>query len=288
MNDRKCGTIFVVAAASLWSTAGLFMALLASVNVWTILFWRSLFGATLVFIVAILLWRALSKPLLLDRAGMIATLFSALGMIAFVPALQLTSVANVAMIHASLPLVAAIASNLILRERPARTTLISSGFTLFGALLIFAGTGRSAVGQLGNLLALLMTLSMAAMTISLRASRSDNILWIVGASNTVAATAAAWFTPAIGVSFTEIVTLLCFATFQMAGGLVLYGKGARLLPSSEAALLSLVETPLSPLWVWLFFDQRPSTPSMLGGAFIIAAIVTHLLQQRTRQGQEKP
>ncbi|MBD9375491.1 DMT family transporter [Rhizobium sp. ARZ01] len=282
MNDRKSGRIFVVAAATLWSTAGLFMGLLASMNVWTILFWRSLFGATLVFVVATLLWCASPKPLLLDRAVVIATLFSALGMIAFVPALQLTSVANVAMIHASLPLVAAIASSLVLRERPTRTTLISSGFILFGAILIFAGTGRSSVGQLGNFLALLMTLSMAAMTVSLRASHSGNTLWMVGTSNSVAAIVAAWFTPAMGVSVTEVATLLCFAIFQMAGGLVLYGKGARLLPSSEVALLSLVETPLSPLWVWLFFDQHPSTPSMLGGTVIIVAIAAHLLQQRSR------
>lgn len=280
MNARQLGPIYVVSAATLWSTAGLFMGFLTPMNVWAILFWRSLLGALAVLAVAAFLWRDPFKAAAMDRAGAMATLFSATGMLAFVPALQLTSVANVAMIHASLPLVAAVASSLFLRERPTRATLVLSGFILLGALFIFAGTGRSTAGQLGNLLALLMTVSMAAMTVSLRAS-SGSILWIIAASNCAVTAVALWLAPAVSVSIKEFSTLLCFAILQMAGGLVLYSLGARLLPSGEVALLSLVEAPLSPLWVWLFFDQRPATSSMLGGSVIIVAIVAHLLPQQS-------
>ncbi len=52
--------------------------------------------------------------------------------------------------------------------------------------------------------------------------------------------------------------------------------GARRLPSAQAALLSASEMPMSPLWVWIFFDEVPATETFIGGAFVAAAILWNI------------
>ena len=56
-------------------------------------------------------------------------------------------------------------------------------------------------------------------------------------------------------------------------GFALLTVGARLIPAAQVALITLLETVLGPLWVWLALDERPSTLTLVGGAVVIAAIV---------------
>ena len=59
--------------------------------------------------------------------------------------------------------------------------------------------------------------------------------------------------------------------------------GARLIPAAQVGLITLLEVVLGPLWVWLALDERPSTPTLAGGAIVIAAIV---LQTRRAEPPE--
>ncbi|SEI10232.1 Permease of the drug/metabolite transporter (DMT) superfamily [Rhizobium tibeticum] len=287
MKVQHLGTFYILGAAMLWSTAGLFMGLLVTLDVWTILFWRSFFGAIAVGGAALMRGDAGFHPRLLRRSWFVATGCSAFGMVTFIPALQLTSVANVAMIHASLPVLAAIASALTLRERPARPTVFFSGAALVGAAVIFTGSPGGSSSQLGNLLALLMTISIAFMTVALRADRGRSVLWIIAVSNVIAAIVALCFAPSISIDLDDALLLACFSLIQMVLGLVLYSKGAQLLPSAEVALFSLVEVPLSPLWVWLTFDQRPGLPSVFGGAIIVTTAIGHILTRWRRDADRQ-
>lgn len=286
MDDRRGGAFCVVFAALLWSTAGLFMGMLGDLDAWTILFWRSLFGA------------AMTASLYFHRRGwrrraavsmrwwwMIAVAASAVGMIAFIPALRLTSVANVAMIHAALPVFAALVSMLILAETPSRATVLLSCAALVGALVIFTGSAAGSSGRTGDLLALLMTVAIALMTVMLRLC-GGSILSMVATSNAIAAGVAYCLSPSIAIDTAQAGLLAAFALIQMVLGLLLYGKGAQLLPSAETALLSLTEVPLSPFWVWLVFGQQPTPVAVIGGLIILAAAASHgvLLLRRGADG----
>ncbi|KRB49192.1 hypothetical protein ASE04_18615 [Rhizobium sp. Root708] len=285
MDDRRAGALCVLSAALLWSTAGLFMGLLAELDAWTILFWRSLFGAFMA--------TALYFPGAGRRRGAavsmkwwwIAVAASAVGMVAFIPALRLTSVANVAMIHAALPVFAALASILILGETPSRATVLLSCVALAGALVILSGSPAGSSDRAGDLLALLMTMSIALMTVALRLRGGSN-LSMVAASNAIAAGVAYCLSPDIAVDVAQTGLLAAFGLIQMVFGLLLYGKGAQLLASAETALLSLAEVPLSPLWVWLAFSQQPTPPGMVGGLIILAAAAAHGVLHLRRSSAE--
>ena len=51
----------------------------------------------------------------------------------------------------------------------------------------------------------------------------------------------------------------------------------RLLPSGQAALISTLETPLMPFWVWLAFHETPSARALIGGALVIGAVIADIV-----------
>src|SRR3954465_15168335 len=105
--QRRTGIVLVVAAAIAWSTAPLFTRLL-HYDSWTILFWRGLFGGG--FIAAFLMvtqgWAGLRELTGIRTNGRVVACPPDVAMVTFIPALQLTSVANVAIIIAAQPFAA--------------------------------------------------------------------------------------------------------------------------------------------------------------------------------------
>jgi hypothetical protein len=55
-------------------------------------------------------------------------------------------------------------------------------------------------------------------------------------------------------------------------GFSLIAVGSRGVPAAELALLLLLEAILSPLWVWAGADEIPRDPTLIGGAFVLAAV----------------
>jgi drug/metabolite transporter (DMT)-like permease len=74
----------------------------------------------------------------------------------------------------------------------------------------------------------------------------------------------------------ELVLLALFGLVNSAIGLALFTLGARLIPAVETGLIGSLEVPLAPIWVWLAFSETPDRNTILGGALVFIAVVTHL------------
>ena len=118
-SQHRLGIALVVAAAVFWSTAPFFTRLL-HYDSWTILFWRGLFAGGMIMVLMVLLQgRASLRDLIrFDINGWLVASLSTLAMIAFIPALQLTDVSNVAIIVATGPFLAAELAWIWLKEIP--------------------------------------------------------------------------------------------------------------------------------------------------------------------------
>lgn len=275
MNARRAGQIQILLSACMFSTAGLFMGLLHS-DIWTILFWRSLFAA--VFTACLISCRRnICATFRLDQAGFIAILLSAAATVLFIPALSMTSVANVAAIHGALPLLSVIVSHFFAREPVDRRAIVLCCFVSLGMLVILTGSASADIQILGDGLALLMTTFMAMMTVAFRLTAVPSVLGVVALSNVLVMALTAGLSQAPAVTLREGAILACFALFQMTVGLLLYARGSRQLAPSESATLSLVEVPLAGFWVWLAFDQRPAPETITGGGVIVTAVIFHLV-----------
>ena len=69
---------------------------------------------------------------------------------------------------------------------------------------------------------------------------------------------------------------------QMGLGLLLLTIGSRLIPATENALIGTLDTPLSPLWVWLAVDEVPTTAALVGGTIVLGAVIGHIVAEGRR------
>src|SRR5205823_11070923 len=101
------------------------------------------------------------------KSGWLVASLSMLGMITFIPALQLTSVSNVAIIIATGPFVAAAIAWIWLRERLQSRTLLAM-LVAFCGVIIIVGGARGGSDMFGIALACFMILVISAMTVLVR------------------------------------------------------------------------------------------------------------------------
>src|SRR6266481_806588 len=165
-SQHRLGIALVVAAAVAWSTAPFFTRLLPFGS-WTILFWRGLFGGGLIAAVLVLTQgrTGLRDLTGMGKSGWLVASLSTLGMVCFIPALQLTSVSNVAVIIATGPFVAAALAWIWLREAARLRTLLAS-LVAFCGVVIIVSDAQASSDIFGIGLACLMTLAIAAMTVA--------------------------------------------------------------------------------------------------------------------------
>jgi drug/metabolite transporter (DMT)-like permease len=287
-HQHRTGIALVIAAAVAWSTAPLFTRLL-HFDSWTILFWRGLFGGAV--IAAFLIFkqgRAGLRELTGMRAnGWLVAGLSTLAMVTFIPALQLTSVANVAIIIAAQPFAAAALAWIWFRETARLRTLLASLVALCGVAIIVSGAAAGGADVRGIGLAFLMMLAVAAMTVAMRKHRETSMVAAAAMSNFLGSLVSIPFAQSIAsVGAIDIALLALFGLLQVGLGLTLFALGSRLLPSGQASLIATLETPLMPFWIWLAFQEVPALRALAGGALVMAAVVADIIgDMRTKPEQ---
>ena len=79
------------------------------------------------------------------------------------------------------------------------------------------------------------------------------------------------------ISGFDLLILAKFGCCQVALGLTLFFLGSRLLPSGQAALISTLETPLMPFWIWVAFAEVPALRVLAGGALVMGAVIADII-----------
>jgi drug/metabolite transporter (DMT)-like permease len=284
--ERRTGILLVVAAAIAWSTAPFFTKLL-HFDSWTILFWRGVFGGGFIalFLVAMQGRRGLRDLVAMKANGWLVAALSTFGMVTFIPSLQLTSVANVAIIIAFQPFAAAGIAWVWLREAAQPRTMLASLVALAGIVVIVSGAAGAADYR-GIGLACLMILSISVMTVVIRRHRDTSMVSAAAMSNFLGSLVSIPFAQGIGaVTPSDLGILAMFGLFQVGLGLTFFTIGSRHLPSGQASLIGTLETPLMAFWVWLGFGEIPSQRALIGGALVMGAVIFDILaESRAHQG----
>lgn len=276
------GIVLVVLSAFAFSTAGFFTRLI-EVDVWTMLFWRGLFGGA--FIAGWVVWQyGTASAAALHRIGWLglaAAGCSTAATICFIHALRETTVADVLVINATAPFITAGLAWMWTGARERWSTLGASGVALIGvAVTVIPAIGA---GRLwGNFLALLMTVLISAMMVLIRRQRAVDMLPASALSAFLCAVVVwPWADPAATVAGGwTFVNLALFGTCQFGLGLLLLTVGTRLISATRSALIGALETPLAPALVWLTFGERPALATCIGGAIVLAAVVGDVLITR--------
>jgi drug/metabolite transporter (DMT)-like permease len=274
------GILLVSGSAVAWSLGGLFTRLIA-VDTGAMLAWRGLFGALGLGLVMLALrerniWHSLRN---MGWLGWLFVLQSTAGMVCYLTALRHTSVADVAVIYATAPFLAAGLGWVVMRERPTASSIIAS-LAALGGVALMVGLG-SRGGLTGDLLALGMTWSMASTMVIARNYRDIPIMLTACIASLLTGLLAWPFGAPLAVTGHDLELLALFGVVNFAIGLPLFTYGARLLPAIETALVGAVDAPLAPLWVWLAFRETPSAATLIGGGIVFTAVAVHLIVGET-------
>lgn len=286
-SDHHAKGLLLTAIGGMALTVDIPLIRLAQGEPWSILMLRT--GTT--FLAALVIWAIWrwitpkAPPLLPGWTGAAVAALYGLGSITFITAVYNTSTANLVFILAFNTAFAALLSWIFLKQRPGAATLIAMAAMILGVLIIVydsIGTGN----LFGDAMALCSAFLIAsAITIS-RHSGTDMgftaligvifpfliAAFVVGSSGAYRVDAPWWiiFNGAVIMP----ISFYCLAT------------GPRFLSGPEVAMFYLLETVLAPVWVWMIFSDIPSTASLIGGAILIVALVTHSLWQ-LHEGRRK-
>jgi drug/metabolite transporter (DMT)-like permease len=280
-SPRAIGIGLVLVSALIFSTAGLFTKGVLA-GAWDIIFWRGLFAA--LFTTVYILWRGSFRAdfINMGRSGWAAALVGASSTAAFIPALKLTSIANVSLIYAASPLLAAILAWAWVGEGLTRRVLVGCAAAFVGVAIIVGGSIGGVYLQ-GDLLAGWMTFTWAILVVIYR--RYPNTPAAGPAAMSSLALLPLGFT--FGTPFSnppaEIAIMVAFGlVFAMAS--VTLSEGAKRLPAGETALLGTLEIPLAPLFAWMVFMELPAFATVAGGLLVLAGVVSTQLPSRTKAG----
>ncbi len=276
---RTSGIILVLVSALVFSTAGLFTKGVHA-GAWDIIFWRGLFAA--LFTTAYVIWRGSFKAdfITMGWSGWAAALVGASGTAAFIPAFKLTSIANVSLIYAASPLLAALLAWAWVGEALTKRVLLGCAVAFAGVAIIVGGS-IGGVHLQGDLLAAWMTCALAIMVVIYRRYPDTPAAGPAVLSSLVLLPFGLSFATPLSNPSVEIGIMAAFGlVFALAS--VTLGEGAKRLPAGETVLLSTLEVLFAPLFAWAVFMEMPATATVIGGLLVLAGVVSTQFSPQTK------
>lgn len=271
--------LFVVAAAVLWSTGGLFIK-------WTSLSGLELsFGRSLLAAITVAIFTR-HEGFGLNRVTALASVLYAALLLLFVLATKQTTAANAIFLQYTAPVYLLILEPLIYKEKFRRPDLITVVLCVIGMSLFFVGKLRPQ-DVTGNLLALASGFCFACYFLLLRHAKARTVnrasSVIYGNLLVVLIAAPAGLRVIDELSGRDAFAVFYLGVVQIGVAYTLFTVAmARGVRSLDAGIVGYIEPVLNPIWVFLALGERPTTWALFGGGIIVMAVVAHTLLEARR------
>jgi drug/metabolite transporter (DMT)-like permease len=278
----KSGVSLVLGAVLAWSFGGAIARFILISDIWVVVFWRAACAAlfALTFLILRFGWRGTWKLFqAMGLPGLAVSLCFAIGSTCFVLALSFTTVANILLIQAGVPLIAALMGWVLFQERVAFETWIAIGAVIIGITAMVSDSLGAKFSLVGNGLALLLAVVYSLAIVLIRRHSDVRMIPACCLGMLIAACVAGLMAGHLMVSKFNLALLFAFGGLSFGFGLILFATGAPFVPSAITALIGTLESVLGPLWVWIIHSEIPSIRTAIGGAIIILALTAHLLWQ---------
>lgn len=295
------GVAFVAAGAACWSLGGALVRLTDGLDVWQIIFYRSI---TVLICLGLWLGFRFRGSLLhhVAAAGsnaVIAGIAVGTAGLTFVASLFYTTVAEAIFMVGIAPFLSAMLGFWILRERIPPVTWAAMTVALIGMGLIFYGN-RGGGAVTGTMLALYSAFCFSCYAVLLRWGQKTemsvaliwNAIYLIAVSGLVIALPSGLREHAglagFSIGWWNFAMAFLMGAVQLTLGLILFTVGSRSVPAAQLSLIALVEPVLSPLWAWLVSSELPPVWTFIGGAVIVGAIVLQALFSTNRKPGHAP
>jgi len=277
--ERPLGSAYIALAALVWSLAGVLQRQL-HLRLASQLAGRAVFAflAVLVFVAIAERGQVVRAFRAVGRPGLVIAVLFAISSGCFITALNDTSVANVLVVQALVPLAAALLG-LLGGERVQPRTWLAMGIAVAGIAVMAGAPSRPSPS--GLFFSFVTVLTFAATIVIARHKADVSMAPATCLSQVLVFAMFAPFARFGETGGANLGWLALLGIVQMGLGLFFLSLGARLIPAATVGLISQLEIVLGPLWVWLAGIERPSVPTIAGGVIVIGAVVLTITGDRT-------
>ena len=268
------GYILLLFGGFCLSWGGFIVRSFQEANVWQILFLRSLF-----FIIALILFLSLTYKnkvfkVIKDSGvpGILGGFVMSFSFVAFIVAMNNTTVANVVFIISTQTMFLAIFGFFYLKEK---VSLIGSSsiFLAMSGIFIMVGDSISTGSLFGNLVALVIPINFAIYVMIIRKNSNLDMVPAMLYSGIFSLIYGAILAKSFEFTSHDLLMGFLLGVPQLALGFICITIGSRTTASATVGLLMLMETLCGPLWAWLFLNEIPPLSVFIGGVVIISAII---------------
>lgn len=268
--NRRTGILYIVVAALLWSTGGVFIKWVVDPPL-KVAFYRSIFAAVTLLVVFRRDIRVKPSPAFLTAiVGYGACLTT------FVTATKWTTAANAIFLQYAGVVWVLLLAPLVLREPMRRRDVIAIVVALSGMALFFIGKFE-ARGMAGNAMALVSSIFFATMILALRREHASSRAAVIWGNIVLSLALLPFVMHDLALTPKSFFALLFLGVFQIGFAYAFFVKGLQHVTAAEASLTGMLEPIANPIWV-AFLGEYPSVYAIFGGLIVLAAIAWHTMQ----------
>ena len=275
LTDQQKGSLLAFVAVMFITPDSLFIRL-ASIDTWSLVFYRGMIPFVTVFFGMLLIYKLNFFSMLFNSGyhGIIYILTFSVTNITFVVSIQNTNVANTLVMIAMAPMLSAILGAIFLKEPPDKRTWIAIGITFLAAVYIFYDSLQ--LGNIfGDILGLITALGLAVGAVTIRSAKKKNLVPAAVVGKMFVAIFAIFFVESYVLAEKDLIIVPLMCLMCVAVPFVLVTIAPRFIPAEEVNLFFLLETIIGPLWVWMIIKEQPSIETIQGGLVIIITITIH-------------
>jgi len=264
------GWVYILLAAMLWSTSGLFARAIAGPQMIVVTIRAASAGIALLPFINI-------KQIKWDRTLINLILSSTFTSTTFLLGMQMTSAANAVGLHYTAPLWIYLLT--VSRTRHVNWRQLLPMAILFSGVIACLFEPSTGGNQLGNFIALISGIGFAWLTISISNLKEGNNLGLISISNLVSLPVLFLLIPGdalaqfAALTSRQWIIALCFGVFQLGISFSLFFKGMKTVNPQKATIISLAELVFTPIWVFLFMREVPSVYGGICWLLILAGLI---------------
>ncbi len=281
MRKRLVGTLFVLFSAFIFSTSGIFVRELAKeITPFSQAMLRAFFAVLILLVLFMIFRRDLIK---IKRKDMLFYLISGvvgygLMILFFTLAILKTSIANTFLLLFLEPVFVAISASIFLKEKITKKKIISLLLCVIGIIFIFNPLNLSK-NFLGNSLALLSGFCYAIYIVVNKYmgrwhNATTNTLWTFVLAQLILIPLAFLIEKPFSLKISGFIWVLTIIFSSLSiGAYFLLNLSLKKLKATTASILLVSEPVFAIVLGFLFYNEKPSFNTIIGGFLIILSIV---------------
>lgn len=266
MSEKGKGTLYMIAAASLFASGGLVLKFV-DWNPLAINGIRSFFGAV---VLGIFLFVSQHK-IQWNKTVLLGALSYTAMTTLFVMANKLTTAANTIVLQYSCPIWIILLSAFFLHKKPNRLEISTVIIVIFGILCFFADS-LHAGSMLGDGIALVSGLFYAVMFM-LNSFKEGDALSSVFIGQIISFLLFGGFVfQETNFSYTALLAVFWLGAFQVGAAYIFFCLATARISALQASLIGGIEPILNPLLVAVFWHEPLSWLALTGAVIVISAV----------------